>query len=268
MTIDSRTRSRGSSGVRGTPHPRTESDRRRQSMGVGRHRSCTIDTEAGLARCAPPATRRAGARVGCKSQKRTLPMCDDRSFKRTGGGGEGGIRRSPGASDGDRSFLTRARIHLSRPSPGPTRSRPTIQAARRSPRPGPPAKPAVRSTMLPSKGEAMVEPEGLPIARSGRGIRVRSATRAGTELVRDVTSWEQPASATVGAIMASTRSIKMAPAGRPAGRLKVKDLVMTRGSGENCFCILGNACNGTDQARECEEAWIIYTWRDYRAKSS
>jgi hypothetical protein len=89
-----------------------------------------------------------------------------------------------------------------------------------------------------------------------------------TELVRELTSWEQPASATVGAIMASTRSIKMAPAGRPAGRLKVKDFVITRGSGENYFCILGNACNATDQARECEEAWIIYTWRDYRAKSS
>ena len=178
MTIDSRTRSKGSSGVTGTPHPRTESDRRRQSVGEGRHRSSTIDTEAGLARCAPSATRRAGARVGSKLQKRTLPMCEDRSFKRTGVGGEGGIRRSPGAADGDRSFLTRARIHQSRPSAQPTRSRPTIQAARRSARPGPPAQPAVRSTTLPSNAGAMVEPEGLPVDRSGRGIRARSATKA------------------------------------------------------------------------------------------
>jgi hypothetical protein len=81
-----------------------------------------------------------------------------------------------------------------------------------------------------------------------------------TDLDRNVTSWEQPASATVGAIMASTTSVQMAPDGRPADRLKVKSLVMRRRSRENCFCILENACNGTDQAKTCDEAWIIYSW--------
>jgi hypothetical protein len=107
------------------------------------------------------------------------------------------------------------------------------------------------------RGDGGTEGPSESTVRSWNNGSITDLVRS--ELARDVTLWEQPAFATVGAIAHSTRSVSMAPAGRASGRLKVKDRVMTPGSGEHCLCILGNARNEVDQAREYEEPWIIYT---------
>jgi hypothetical protein len=75
-------------------------------------------------------------------------------------------------------------------------------------------------------------------------IKGSSGDESRSESVRDVTRCEQPASATVGAIIPTTRSVKKAPAGKGAGWLKVKVLIMTPGSGEHGPYGSGSACRG------------------------
>jgi hypothetical protein len=80
-----------------------------------------------------------------------------------------------------------------------------------------------------------------------------------SESIPGVTRCEQPASAAAGAHMASTRSVRAARAGRDAGCLKAKDLVMTPGFGEHCPCGSEDSCHEDDQASKYHESYRIYT---------